>query len=463
MAGTDDIAREVADYLFNQTLRAANMATDVVPKALQGISSITSVTFGQVIDELKENAALRKMMGLKGEVSMAEMNEIIRRFSERSSSVLVGDADANDYDKLLKDQGVLYAKIDRQDDNCKMYIFLNKDLEKVEDATRILQAHRGQVTELNAKLYFNSLSPDQVHVVEGLSSVEMELFRHYAREQGLLFTSIPRREGDMVVCNVSDTQKARRALLYTGWALTGANGARVREQVERRLAGRTAINIAAEEGDRELYIMSRNNPDQYVRISAVDFEVYKRSKQVSTVSRSDPDFYAKCVAACESMAHPVVMTAEQFQAGVTPEQLQYAHTIDLFPDSHDDMIQIDEANRLANLVALKAGLDNDHNATWGLWDPSVSYSEFATYEYITDEDERDARVHEFEHFKQAAYYSHDRHTTYDLDMQEKNLDYIITKAEEKRRQQAGEPSRQNERSGFRPFFTSRDDKDEQQH
>ena len=127
------------------------------------------------------------------------------------------------------------------------------------------------------------------------------------------------------------------------------------------------------------------------------------------------------------------------------------------------MIQMDEANRLANLVAMKAGLDNDHNATWGLWDPSVSYSEFATYEYITDEDERDARVHEFDHFKQAAYYSEYHHVTYDVDLQEKNVDYIIAKAEEKRRQQSGDVSRQSERSDMESLFTSRKEKDEQYH
>lgn len=443
MAGSDDIAREVADILFNQTVKAASMASDVVPRTIQGLGNVTAVTLSQVIDEIRQNKELKKMMGLEGEISSAEMEEIIRRFSQKSSSVLVGDRDANDYAALLKDQGVLFAKIDRQDDDCKMFIFLNKDLEKVENATRILQAQRGQVTELNAKLYFNSLSPDQVHVVEGLSAVEMELFRHYAREEGLLFTSIPRKEGDMVVCAANDEKKARKALLYTGWALTGANGARVREQLERRLAGRTAINIAAEEGTRELYIVSQTNPSQYIHISSEDYSVYKRSKQVSTVSRSDPDFYAKCMTACDGLVHPVVMSGEQFRAGINQEKLQQAHTIDMFPDFHDDIVEMDRVNGLINLVAMKSGLDNEHNATWGLWDTSVSYSEFATYEHIMDEDERDARDFEFEHFKEAAYYSQNHHTTYEVDMKEKNLDFLIAKAEEKRRQQSGEPGHEH--------------------
>lgn len=444
MAGNDDIAREVADLLFDQTVKSAAMAARVAPKFIQGVGSVTSITLGQVIDEIKKNKALQEMLGMEGEISMAEMTDILRRFSEKSSSVQVGDADANDYDALLQDQGVLFAKVDRQDDNCKLYIFLNRDIEKVENATRILHARRGQVTELNSKLYFNSLAPDQVHVVEGLSPVEMELFRHYARENGLLFTTVSRKEGDMVVCGAKDAQKARQALLYTGWALTGANGARVREQIVRRLAGRTAINIAAEEGTRELFIVSQTNPGNYVHISADDCEVYKQNKQVFTVSRAAADFYEQAVGACEGLAHPVVMSSEQFRQGFTAEELQDAHTIDLFPDFHDDMIEIDRINRLVNLVALKSGLDDEHNATWGIWDPSVSYSEFATYENIMDEEEREARAFEFDHFKDAAFYSENHHTSYEVDMKEKNVDYIIARAEQKRRLQEQELGEEQE-------------------
>lgn len=439
MAGTDDVAREVADLLFDQTVKGAAAATDIVPRALRGIRSITSLTLGQVIDELRKNKELQKLMGMEGEISNAEMTELMHRFSQRSSSVMVGDMDVKDYDTLLKEQGVLYAKIDRQDDDCTMYVFLNKDLEKVENATRILQAQRGQVTELNAKLYFNSLSPDKVHVVDALDPVQTELFRHYARQQGLLYTVVPKKEGDMIVCNADDLQKARRALLYTGWALTGANGARVREQVERRLAGRSAINIAAEEGTRELYIVSRDNPGHYVHISATDYEVYKQSKQVSAVSRKDPDFYAKCMAASEGMSHPVVMTPEQFRSISSPEQMQNAATIDLFPDNHEDLEQIDKVNSFIRLVSQKMNLDNEHNATWGISDTSVSYSAFAAYEFFTDQEEAQAREREFEHFKKAAFYSEDNFEDYDVDMQEKSVDYIIAKAEEKRRQQVAEP------------------------
>lgn len=445
MAGTDDIAEKVADILLEQSAKAANFASRTAPKVVEGVGSVTSVAVSQLIEAVKKDKNLRHMMNLEGEVSVAEMNQLIHKFGQRSFSVAVHDSDAQDYEDLLKEQGILYSKLDKQNDNHKLFIFLNKDLQKVDNVTTILKAQRGQVSELRPDLYFNSLSPDKVHVVEGISAVEMELFRHYARQKNLLYTAIPGKDSYMMICDKSDIKKAREALLYTGWALTGANGARVREQVERRLAGRSAIQISAEEGEREMYIVSGIRPDNYVKISAEDFAVYKQNKQVASVSRQDPNFMTKCLAACDSIAHPVVMSDFQFRQDLTPQDMENAHTIDLFPEFYDSIIEMEQINRLVNLVAMKSGLDDEHNATWGLWDPSVSYSSFSEYEFISDEEERDARQYEFEHFKQAAYYSQDHHTAMDVDMDEKNLDYIIARAEQKRKEQEGQ---QPQRSGI---------------
>jgi len=439
MAGTEDVSEKIAELLIQQGAHMINATTDVGAKVVQGVGSLTAIATSQLIEAINKNKELRRLLGLKGEVSLAEMNQVIHKLGQNSSSVMVADSDAKDYAQLLKEQGVLFAQMDKQNDNHKLFIFLNRDINKVENVSTILKAQRGQICELRSDLYFNSLAPDKVHAMEGVSAVEMELFRHYARQRGLLYTAIPRKEDYMIVCNEKDERKAREAMLHVGWALTGAGGARVREQVERRLAGRSAIQIGIEEAERELYIVSGVRPNQYVKISAEDYKLYKQNKQVASASRKDPDFFAKCMSACESLAHPVVMSAHQFREDLTPADMENAHSIDLFPENFDYMVEMQMTNRLVDLVSRKSSLDDEGNNTWGIWDPSVSYSSFSEYEFITDEDEREARQYEFEHFKQAAFYSQDHHASYRVDMKEKNIDYIIARAEEKRKQQAGQP------------------------
>ena len=50
-----------------------------------------------------------------------------------------------------------------------------------------------------------------------------------------------------------------------------------------------------------------------------------------------------------------------------------------------------------------------------------------------DADEKKAREYEFEHFKQAAFYGSDRFVKNDIHLDQKNVDYIIAKAEEQRK------------------------------
>lgn len=439
MAGTEDIAEKVAELLIEQGARAANMVTDTAPKVVEGFGIVTSDLMNQIVTAAKKDKELQKVLSQKGEINIAQMNTLIQKLGLKSSSVGIAHSDHKDFEGLLNRQGVLYATLIKQDDNSHHYIFFTKDQEKVANCMAVMNAQRGRVNELAPQLYFNELAPEQVHVVEGVSAVEMELFRHYARELDLLYTAIPRKEDYMVACSKEDTKKLQNIMLHTSWALTGANGARVREQVERRLAGRSAISISAAEADKELYIVSGVRPSTYIKISSNDYALYKNNKKVegAGASRNDPDFFVKCLADCDGLDHPVVMSPQQFHENLTPEDMVNAHSIDLFPDFFDPLVEVEQTNRLVNLVSMKYGLDNEGDATWGLTDPSVSYAAFADYEVITDEDELEARRYEFEHFKQSAFYSGDHHTTYDVDMKEKNIDYIIAQAEEKKKAMEG--------------------------
>lgn len=450
-ANTEDIAEKVADLFWNQTLKTAAMVTNVVPEIISGTGQISSGLLGSAAQELKNKAELRKLLNMDGEVAMSDINELVQKLSQKSSAVYVGDADAKEYGKLLDDKGVVYAKLDRQDDNCKMFVFLTKDEEKVKDASQILMARRGVVSELKPDLYFNSLSPDKIHAVEGLSSVEMELYRHYAREDNLLFTAITNQDRYTVVCDREREQQARKTLLKVGWALSGENGDKVRAQVENRLRSRQTVQRSIDEPEQELYVVSQNRPGQHIHISRDGFSSSKQNKVVNTVTRQDPDFFTKCMAACEGIQQPVVLSPSQYREDLKGSDLEKAITMELFPKEYEERKEMNQLNQMLDLVSQKSSLDENQNTTWGIWDPSISYSEFAAGEAIMDEDEKDLRESAFEHFKKAAYYSKEHHTHLDIDMEEKNLDYLIEKAEEKRREYAESNSKEHSK-GRQGFF-----------
>ena len=452
MAYTDDIAEKVASILFESLLRSANYVTDVGPNVINalgagGKSAFAGVT--RLASKLAKDQESARILAGEGRISVAQFNEAVNHLKERTRTIRISDNDAKIFDQLLAKEKVLHARIDMKDDDCSMYMYLDQDEEKIQHMVTALQARSGLVSEINPNIFIESLQPEKLTTINGLDDVELELFRHYAQEENVLFTTVPRGERHMLILPSQEEQKARQALLHTGWALTGREGARIRQQVEYRLKGRSAISISAEEGLRELYIVSRRQPDHFVRISSEDYQVYKQNKQVATVSRAANSFETRCMAACDSLYEPVVMTRDQFEE-LDEEHLASMPSIDLFPTYFDDLVEMNIQNRLQALVAHKMALDDEGNADFGITDPSMSYSEFAQYEFIADEEERQGRELEFEHFKQAALYSRDRYQTEEITRDGHSLDYIITRAEAKKRDILGkefEPQRNNDSPG----------------
>lgn len=442
-AHTEDIAEKVANLLLNETAKATNFAIDSGATLVKGAGVMTKQALKKLIEKSKNDKEIQKLMSIEGELTPAQMNELVRRLGLKTSTVRIAESDVKEYETLLRKNNVLFSKVAFKDDNAKMFIFLSSDREKVQNVSTIMQASRGKVTEVAPDLYFKNLAPDKARMLSGLDRVEMELFRQYARQENLLFTSIKHEDSKYsIVYDAAQDKTARKTMLHVGWDLTGPNGRRNREQVEHRLHGRSAVQISAEEGKQELYIVSKNNPENFMNITAEGFSYYKMGKKIGAVPRNSPDFFTRCMAQLDGIANAVVLNEFQYHPGITHEDIKDKPTIDLHDREYDMLMEMDRQNNLINLVAMKSSHDDEHNDTWGIWDTSVSYAEFAGYEYIMDEEEREARAYEFDHFKDAAFYSKNRFIEDDINLDEKNLDLIIQKAEAKRKSyESREPER----------------------
>lgn len=437
MANTDDIAEKVADLLIDQTAKVANTGFDVGKQIAMGAGTMTQKALDKLLKDAKKDKEMSKYLEVEGEISASQMAEIIKQLGLKSSTVTIANSDVQDYERLLREQKVMYAKMNVRDDNAKMFVYLNRDQEKIDIASTIMRANRGKETEIKPNLYFDHIAPENVRLADGLDRAEVELFRHYATHDRFLYTQIRRGDKYAVVYDPKDEEKVRKVMLHVGWDLTGRSGELNREQIGFRLKGITAVSNVLETAERDLYVVCKRSPRDYIVINEDGFESYKNGKKLVSVPRSHPDFYGRCMRAVNGMEGAVVLTENNFRTDLTREELEDYRAIDLFDRRYDELIEMDRQNGLINLVSQKYSLDDEHNATWGLWDTSVSYSEFSGFEDILDDEEREARELEFEHFKKAAFYAQDRFDMLDLHMDEKNLDFVIQKADEKRKSRSG--------------------------
>ena len=450
MAGTEDIAEKVADVLLEQTSKTAAFVMDNVPDIIDGVVRDAGGIMKTIFEKAKEGTTTDKLRQLEeqgAKLKLAQFWGMAKKLNMDTDTMKIADVDNKDFEKLLRKEGMVFSALDSTTDDYTVYVFFRKDAEKVQSAYKALMAQRGKIHELQPEMFINTMEPEKLTVLENVDPVQAELFRYFAKEHGLVFTHLPENEkrSGQILYQPKDADKARKVLLSVGWALTCEDGAKIRQQVQRYLKGRNAINRAIEDGEKELYILSNVNPGHAVRITSQEMALYKNGKVIDTMDRAAPDFYTRCMASCMAIPNAVVLTGEEFNdPSITPETLQKMPTMDLFPpdtvevtedgyvnnlyDGFDPVREQTRINELYHLVSMKMSLDNEGNAGWGTFNSSVSFSEFAGYEHYRDNEEREGREADFEHFKKAAFYGEKNFNPTVVDMNDRNIDYIISRA-----------------------------------
>ena len=213
----------------------------------------------------------------------------------------------------------------------------------------------------------------------------------------------------------------------------------MRQQLEYRLAGRNSIQLSLDDAQRELFIVSASNPSNYIHITEQDFTQYKNGRSVHSTQRSRGDFAERCMAYCDGLEHPVVLAPDEFRTDLTVTDMSRYPTMDFMAKGFEEARETEKLNDLIDLVSRKSGLDSEHDSGITLWDSSVSFSDFAADEAYSDAEARRKAQEDYERLQDASKYSQDHFTSEELDMDQKNLDFIIFRAEQKRRAQAAGP------------------------
>ena len=230
--------------------------------------------------------------------------------NEQIMHITIADADLKDYMKHLKDQNISYALINCKKDNAHRLVYLEKNSDKVKNATTMFMAERKVKTEIPFTLFMEQANKN-LTVIDNLKGVDLELFREYAKKEGLIYALSNR---DRIVFNEADKGKAVNALNAVGSVLDSSHGALIRKQIELRLAGRTAVNIAMEQAEKELFIVSSVNHGNYVKVTADDFTMYKSNRAVTSLNREEPDFTKTLHRCVDGILEPVVLTKDEFES-----------------------------------------------------------------------------------------------------------------------------------------------------
>ena len=405
-----DINSTVSQNMQNISLSAAKATAKTV-------SDVNKILLSLLL-ALAQKQKEEKLLNGSGEVSLKKIYEAVNK-GETLKSVCVSDEDYDLFKKHLTKQGVLFATTDFNKDDSKMILFLSKDDYKVKNAISLMQSERGLITELTPELFCKTISDnkEQMSVLKNIDKVELELFRHYALNNKLVFATVNNSENIKILFNKKDLEKVNDILKKISVDLTSSHAEMIREQIEYKLAGRQQINIAFEDVEKEFYVVDAKNPRNYLHINPEGMVYVKNGKEVTKVSRDRHDFLEQCYAKINSFSEPVLLTPEEFNLPIPQKKKTIEHKTAIFPNEYDLVKQEMEKKQLRawEIKDEKLSLDNGYQLenSSDINNPDVSYSEFLGNEIVNDQ-------HDQEELKYAEKFE-----IKDVVVKKHSLDYFI--------------------------------------
>lgn len=361
-----------------------------------------------------------------GEITLDKMQKIVDK-GESLTSVRVGDEDIEFFKDAMQKEGMLYAVLDINNDDCKNVIFLERDADKIKNVITVLQSHTGLRNELAPQVFLNHLNGSNVGIVENVSEIDMELFRQYARDEGLVYASYSKNGNINILCNSKDKKEINKILGKIGWDMTSKYAENIREHYKRKKTDRKLLNEVIENGGEEYYVVDAKNNKNYVEISQRGLSYYKNGKKVFNMSRADEFYFVnRAHEKVESIANAVVLRKSEYECDDRKNIIKSKARV--YPDEIAEAIK--KSHKHMTDVQRKMSLDDENNNPAQIFDDSIDFSDYANYEKLSDDDRE--RVEEAVKYDLKFGYK-------DIALKRRNLDSIIMLAEKQKENSASVP------------------------
>lgn len=435
MAMQDEINQQVTNMLQQSGGKVMNMTNELAKIFLDYLR--------QQAEKAKSEKNL--LYNTTGEVAIDKLQNAVKNGAELKN-IFVVDEDMVSLERHLKSQDVLYAVTDIEKDNAKLISFLERDEEKIMQAVELLKAERGLISELTPQLFLDANSEKGFLMTTNLDKDQLELFRLYAKEMGIVFAQVNDEDRVSVLYEPEFKDKVNAALFRLGWDLNGPNGKAVREQVQHSLEAKKALSYAVDKGEDELYVVSANNIKNYVHISPEGFALYKNENEILSEGKDVPDYKDKVLDKVEGLNNPVVLTREEFERSLGERQqvVDNKYLLNTVPRDYNYIEESARIKNLQDLIRMKQGLNNEMEDTFAMYDPSISYTQFDGHEFASDQEIREARELEMQRYNESVEYMNKEFKTIEVSGENRSVDYIISRAAKLREEAVTHEEREHE-------------------
>ena len=369
-------------------------------------------------------------------------------------------------EKWLNKQGVLYATIKNVNQDVvpgmekSVLVFLEKDALAVRDAGALTQYERGYINELPATAMLLAHKKKSLAVVDNLSVYDLEVFREYAKDFGLVYSAIlnsPEVDASgrgesttdtyKIITSKKDNKKLAAVMQQVAWSMTGEYQDGIKEKIKERYSIKSEIQKLVKEGigpdkvylsnstgetvalENAKYIVNANSHKQFLKLTKEGFVYCKFGKEVEKALKGEEGYEDKLQIALSEFSDAVVFDAAEWEEeGLGKDNLRknkVKERVSVFPK---EFVKEKEARELQKVRKKEREQVPETAWLFDRYDTEKLVSEVyeANYNDYSEPPETTVSVHFGDALKHSEKYAY-----IDVSNDEKSIDNIIHQAVEK--------------------------------
>ena len=447
-----------------------DVGADLLFKALAALASIT-VDTAKITDMVfKENfvSLINKIqkgnLSHKEKKALEQIHAAVENDGEIPLQATILESDRALMEKWLKKQNVLFVtlkaenqKVEAGQEKC-VITFLERDSEAVQNAIALTQQERGYINEIPATAFMFLHKKKDLVVVDNLDAYELEMFREFAKDHGLVYSSIlnapdtnPKGESYKILVSKDNVYKATAIMQQVSWGMTGEYQNGIKEKIKERHSIIYEVHNLVEHGvesgkvkvknqsgesvtvENARYIVNQNAPHQYIKMTSAGFVYYKFGKEVENLSKGDSEYKNKLENILGEFSGAVIFDAKEWEENnlhkSNARKTKVIEKASVFPTGFDKVKDVNELQK-ARDSKKKAHKDVYEETAWlfDRYDTQKAFSEVyeVNYDNYSEPLERTVSVHYDNALNKAKEYKY-----IDVSNDAKSIDNIIHAARER--------------------------------
>lgn len=398
-------------------------ALDMGKVAAGTARNVTETTFNAsmlLINLIRTVAKNGRTDVINGETTLDKLQSSVEN-GDYITSVAVADEDIEFYKSAMKKENMAYVVLDINNDDCKTVVFLHSDAEKMKNVISLHHAKAGIVNEIEPGVFLRHIEDKNIGAIRSLNDTEFELFRETAREKDLTFSFYRKDNRITVLYNLQDKSLVNDTLNTVSWDMTGKHAEAIKDRLIMNRAKRRELTNAIE-GHDDLYAINAKDSGNYLTITAEGLSYYKNNNKVLEIPRTDKYFADKVREKFKGLQQSVILSKTEFETPAEEREQIILTRNSMYSAAVTEAIKEDR-ERLNNVIA-KMSLDDENENPAQIFDDSISYSNYAEFEKLSDTDREEIEEH-IEKFTEYRY----KIDVKEIPVKDRNLDNIIRESE----------------------------------